>query len=262
MYGKRKRSASRGRKYSKRRKGARGWSNRLQAPGYYNSTRRRPAFAGPTFSFFDGRLNQPDAVRVKVRSYISAFFTSSSGAFNSTSIRLNTLLHPFVNIGSSGHENPTLNNMCTLYDRYRVSFASLKLTLTPLTATASPQPHWVALGCWDNSVDTVAPTTANQMIEGKHCKFTYCPPQAGFTRPIIISMGVNMAEVVGQTLLQYSTSSNWEGVITSAAVPSDPNQVLSMWIAHQSADATNSNEIGVDIELIQYVTMYGRAPYG
>lgn len=261
MYGKRKRASSKGRRPYKRAKSATGFANRLQAPGYFRSSRRYPTRSGPSFSWFDGRLNQPDAIRIKVRTYISAFFTSTSGAFNSTQIRLNSMDQPFFPIGSSTHDNPTFVNLCTMWSRYRVSYASLKLTMTPLTATASPQPHWVALGCWDNSYDTVSPTTANQMIEGKHCKFTYCPPQAGFTKPIKLSMGVNIAEVAGMTPLQYGIDPTYEGRLKTDTTVVAPNVVLSMWIAHQSADASGTNEIGVDLELTQWVTMYGRAPY-
>lgn len=262
MYGKRKRSSSHGRKSVKRHKGARGWSNRLSTPGYFRSSRSRPAFSGPSFSFFDGRLNQPDGIRIKIKTYVSAVFTSTSGLLNSTSIKLNSIYQPFHSLSSSTHQNPTLGNLSTLYGRYRVLYASLTLTMSPETAALSPQPHWVALGSWDNTVDTVNITQANQMVEGKHCKFTYVPAQAGFSHPIKLHMGMNMAELVGLSSRQYVMDNHFEGVIANTTVPTDPPQVLSIWVAHQSADASSTNAISVDMVLTQYLQFYGRAPYG
>lgn len=209
----------------------------------------------------DRRFNQPDAIRIKVKTYLTYTVTSSSGAFAYDTVKLSSLYRPFFAIGSSAHENPTINNLVTLYQRYRVESAYVTAAMTPLSSSQPPGPMWAAIGIWDNSYHSVTLTSANQFVEGKHTRFAYVPTAAGFNgKPTVLKLGGPCAQFMGMSPMEYSVADTTFGAYNGTNL-GDPSQWLDCFIAVQTNDAATTATISVDCVLTQYVVMFSRQLY-
>lgn len=260
MPGKRKRS------WTGSRKGGRKRSKGAAGAGKYGKSAQGYSFRGrpngrTTLAYMDRYSNQPDAIRIKVKTYLTFTVTSSTGAFSVDTIKMSSLFQPFFGIGSSTHQNPTINNLVTLYQRYRVESAYLSAAFTPLSSAQPPGPVWVALGIWDNSYHSTSLTSANQFVEGKHTKFGYVPTYQGFTgKPTVLKLGGPIAQFMGFSPMEYSTSSSTFGAYNGSTL-GDPAQWLDIFLAAQTNDAATTATVSVDAVLTQYVVMFSRQLY-
>lgn len=260
MPGKRKRSGTAG-KSRKRFKGGQGGfrSKRWGFKGGYPS--RAGTAVGPSLALMDGRFNQTDAILIKVKTYLTGFFTSTSGAFSNSVIKMSSLYQPFNNIGSSSHQNPTINNLCTLYQRYRVEWAKITIALTPKDASQPAVPMWAGLAVWDDSFHSVSVANQPQAMEAKHARWTYCPTAAGFNgHAPKLSISGKMSEFFGTSPAEYSTSQQFIGSYNGSSL-GDPNQWTQARFMYQSNDGATTATLSGDIILTQYVRMFSRQLY-
>lgn len=258
MY-KRKRSTKRS--YgAKRHKGAKsGWSYRTQgdtsASGYRHTNSRRSLAVLPR------SFNVPDAVRVKVRTVVSAIFTSTAGAAQIAAVVPSSLATPFAAFGGSLHENPTANNFRTLFMRYVVLGARLTLKWYPPVAANN-----AVGGSGAIAVQTVNNLTSAAFASGGD--FEEADMTTGF-RPLPLISGwggqkmyqsiyADMAKAVGCSRPEYAAnaagvldaSGNWQAPQSTTA-----NGIVLpvMQVYYQSADGATTSTYLADIILTQYV---------
>lgn len=258
MY-KRKRSTTR-RHGRKRHKGAKsGWSYRSQgdtpAAGYRHTNSRRSLAVLPR------SFNVPDAVRVKIRTVISAVFVSTGGAAQIAAVVPSTLFNPFAAFGGSTHENPTANNFRTLFMRYLVLGARLTTKWYPPIAASNTIGGSSAIACQVvNNVSTAA--------FGSGADFEEADMTTGF-RPLPLiggwggqkmyqSMYADMAKTVGCSRPEYAA--NAAGVLDASGNWQNPQSTSTNGIVlpvfqvyYQSADGVTTSTYGADLILTQYV---------
>lgn len=247
----------------KRFKGSGGGGTSGFAPeGQIGASRRDRHSFRPSFSPWDGRLNQADRLRIKIRSFVSITLSSTSGGFATGYVGLNTLKAPFSNMPSSlSHTNPTINNLSTLFSRYRVTYAKLTASLSPLNASSNPSPMFVAMSAFDPMVNTVSITGLQQLTESRLGKFVICPVLNGYTgKPVTLSVKTSPAVVFGKSLVEMKDSQQ-EGNVTSAVAYADPGQIARFYLGWQANDAASSVSVSADLVLTQWVELYDRAQY-
>lgn len=251
---------------SKRFKGGQSAFSRPRAFGYPRPGFRPSQFPG-SGTLIGGvatnsqGANQPDRLRLKVKTYINLTLNSAAGAFGANAIKLNSLHAPFTSFSSS-HQNPTISNLSTIYERYRVQKARLTLSLAPITSAATPVPVFVAITALDNQVNSVSLTGFQQVLESRLGRFKICPTIAGYTgQPVVVKLTTTPEAVAGLTQLQQSASEQFSGSMNTSATISDPPQQQSFYVAFQSQDGSTGSEISVEAFLIQWVELYGRAQY-
>lgn len=256
-----KRKMSRKRRYGgKRHKGAKsGWSYRTQgdtsASGYRHTNSRRSVAVLPR------SFNLPDAIRVKIRTVLSVVFNSALGAAQIAAVVPSTLLNPFAAFAGSTHENPTANNLATLFMRYTVFGARVTVKWYPPVSASNTVGGSAAIAC--QTVNNRSNAAFSTAFDFEECDLT-----TGFLPlPVINGWGGNkmfqslycdMAKAVGCSRPEYAANASGvldsSGAWTSPASNSANGIVLPVFqLYYQSADGATASTYGGDIILTQYV---------
>jgi len=255
-----KRKMSRKRAYgAKRHKGAKsGWSYRNQgdtpAQGYRHTNSRRSLAVLPR------SFNVPDAIRVKIRTVVSAIFTSTAGAPQIAAVVPSTLYQPFIAFGG-GHENPTGNNLATLFMRYLVLGARLTCKWYPPPSAGNTVGGSTAIACQTvNNVSSAAFSTAYDFEEADMTTgFRPLPIIGGWGgQKMYTSLYVDMAKAVGCSRPEYAA--NAAGALDASGNWQNPQSLSANGIVlpvfqvyYQSADGSTTSTYGADFILTQYV---------
>lgn len=257
---KRKRSFKRSHGAKRFKKGGKsGWSYRSQgdtsASGYRHTNARRSLAVLPR------SFNVPDAIRVKVKTAVSAIFTSTAGAAFTAAVVPNNLGQPFAAFGSA-HVSPTADNFCTLYQRYLVLGARLTCKWYPPVAANNTVGGSSAIAAQTvNTVSTSAFTGAADFEEADLTTgFRPLPLITGWGgQKMYQSLYMDMAKVIGCSRPEYAA--NAAGVLNATGSVWDPPQSTSangivlpiFQVYYQSADGTTTSTYGCDFILTQYV---------
>jgi len=263
MYGKRKRSSKGSVRSGKRRKadGGGGFLG-YRSEGQGSSGRGDARSFRPSVSSWVGRANQSDRVFVKIRTFNTFTLTSTSGAFGTGTIKLNSLHAPFAAITGT-HNNQLIINLCQLYCRYRVTYSKLTLSLSPLSSSLSPVGMFVAMSAYDPTFNAVSLTTFQQLLESRFGRGKISPAINGYTgQPVTLQVKTAPAVVHGTSLVEYK-SSNYEGNMAAASggTIADPATYCNFYIGFQSNDGATTTVCSVDAYLTQWVELYDRTQY-
>lgn len=262
MYGKRKRS-SKGSVLSRKRARWHGGGGPVgfRPEGQLSSSSGDRRNFRPSISSWVGRANQSDRIFIKVRTYNTFTLTSTSGAFGAGTIKLNSLHAPFAAITGT-HTNQVIFNLAQLYCRYRVTYAKLSLSLSPLNATQSPLPMFVALSAYDPTFNPVSLTLFNQLLESRLGRGKVSPAINGYTgQPVTLTVKTSPAVVHGTSLLEYKSSTYEGNIAASGSSIADPTQFCNFYLGFQSNDGTTTTVCSVDAYLTQWVELYDRTQY-
>lgn len=216
----------------------------------------------PSISSWAGRANQSDRVFIKIRTYNTFTLTSTSGAFGSGTIKLNSLHAPFAAITGT-HNNQLIINLCQMYCRYRVTYAKLSLSLSPLNSSQSPLPMFVALSAYDPTFNAVTLTTFQQLLESRFGRGRVSPAINGYTgQPVVLTVKTSPSVVHGTSLMEYKNST-YEGNMAAAAggTIADPGTFCNFYLGYQSNDGATTTVCSCDAYLTQWVELYDRTQY-
>lgn len=258
MYGKRKRSSKGGRWPRKRFQrdaggGTGGFRPQGDSPGY----RADRASFRPSLSLQQGRLNSTDRTRIKIRTFQTFSLTSTSGAFGSTYISMNSLNQPFAAITGT-HNNLLMTNLAKLYCRYRVTYSKMSFSLSPLNAT-STTPMFFAATALDPTFNTVTLLNFAQVLESRLGSAKVIPAANGYNgKPVVVTVKASPAVVCGTSLVEQQNQS-YEGNMTTAGTYADPVNILRFYLCYQSNDGVTTAQCSVDCYLTQYVEVFDRA---
>lgn len=206
--------------------------------------------------------NQPDILRIKIRTNVSVSLTCVGGAVSSNAVKANSLHQPFFNIGSITHQNPTGGNLAPLYQRYRVLSAKIILKCYPGLSSTTPQGAFLAVMPIDPVVNTWSSNVYNEYIEAARGHYKYLPMTNAANGYKTVSSAVAMHALVGRSKEAFLGDNHFEGTVTSSATFTDPANVLQFVFMYQSADAATGTQHFCDLLLDQWVEFSSRAPYG
>lgn len=257
MYGKRKRSTKGKQGRNKRPKGGGGHLG-FAPDGQRSAARSDRRGFRPAVSAWFGQVNFPERALVKLRTYATFSQTSTSGAFTTFYVSLNSLNNPFSDV-SVTHSNNQLQPLSQLYSRYRVTYARLTISGSPLNATQTPLPMFMALTAWDPNIISPVPTNFTNLIESRLGKAIIVPAINGYTgKPVKVSVGCSPAVVLGRSLVEMKTSDQ-EGTMNKSGTITDPATLVRFVQGSQSNDGVTTTAVSLDCYLTQYVELYDRA---
>lgn len=234
-----------------------GWSRVGTAPAF----RGRANHAVSTQVAWTPQPNQPDRVQIRIKHFVPLTLTSTAGAFVTHNVKMNSLKVPFTDFGSSS-QSANLSNLAASYSRYRVTYATLTVALSPVALATTPCPMFVAGTILDPTVNIISITAFNQLLQSKMGRFINCPATYGFTgKPVVLKLKGAPAVVAGLSNMEYQSDSRFEGNVNTSVTVGDPGNIMQFHIAWQANDATSTTAVAVDFVLEQWVTFYGRAQY-
>jgi len=226
--------------------------------GFAGARRNRAPMANPSLSTWSSTPNQPDQLRVKIKSYFSGQATSTTGAVVADSIKFNGLLHPFTAFGSN-HVGFAATNF-QIYERYRVLGAKVEFRLFPIQ-TGTQLPMWCGLtvtGIGSGSSST-QPTNSTSLMETARAKWGIFPTSINpSTRQYGLKMYSSVAAAFGVPSAVIKSDPNFSGGVDISAAYTDPANAAYFSFIFQTADGAGTSTIGVDVVLTQYVLYEGR----
>lgn len=223
----------------KRRAGSVGW--------LIKGDERKRTHGSPTIIRVPGVIGRPDKALLKFRSLTQGSLAGASGAFATSKIaKLNSLLDPFGDVGSSGSigVDPWIKVDGTgLYLSYRVHAVRFKITM------ASAATAYYRASVVPRFTSQTAATTVGQMAgqpRARNCLVTN-PTNGGQ----ILQGFYTIGECAGLTKEQLRVNDNF-----AAAYNQDPGSLLYLDLGVQALNGSDSITAYFHVELIQYVELF------
>lgn len=180
----------------------------------------------------------PASMRVKERYFD---YKPSDGAYYGFLFNTNSVYNP--QRLSGGHQPNSRDTMVTIYSKYKVHGCTIKVRFISAVASA-----YLAALCVVNNT-TTPETDIRKIIETPGCKFKASSVTSGDT---VLTLKIDNATVAGVPKMVYEADS-----IYSAAVGSDPSEVMTAGVYFTKVDGTNLSAGYVYAEiLITYDVTY------